>query len=1233
MPARPPAPCPEAAGGRARARKAEGLPGRRPARGAMASRGLLAVLAAATLGAAVLLLAGTATAAEYHVAMAPGNFYNPQSLNVVEGDRITFTNEDPTSMHSATIEGVWDSGFLGRQQSATYRVESVGTFVMRCRNHGDGFTGMRLDLNVANALPTVTIEAPARVSQGPLPSAHGTLAARGTAADVAGGVTAVDVSLDGEAWVPASVTGDRWTASVDIRDRGHGEALQLRARAFDDDGGSGNATSPVTQVRVNRPPAAAFRTEPAAPTSSDDVRFVDASADPDADGGAHGVAGWAWDFGDGATSSQRSPTRRLPMGTHNVTLTVTDDDGAASAVARGQVVVANSPPVAAFAWAPTRPGPGEAATFDSTSTDADGALANLTWDFGDGARGFGARASHAYAAGGNYTVTLTAIDLHGAKATVQRVVEVAQFPGQRPLATLAADATAGPAPLTVRFQVGGSDPDGSVVRWTLDFGDGARASGQGAPPPGHAVTHRYERPGEHDATLTVVDDKGVEGVQRVRVSVAPRPNEAPTVTLEAPPSATVRKGAAARFTAQATDPDGDVPVSWAWDFGDGTRACCALAAVEHAFARLGTFDVALVVADARGGEGRASVRITVEGQPPAVRLTANATRGPAPLAVAFTLAASDGDGEVERWSLDFGDGTPPLRGQGAPPEATFVHTYASPRAFEARVEAADDDGLVATATVALAAHPPPLRLPDGALVAQEVAGSPGTFAMSATTSLAGNLTFRWAFGDGAGAEGRSVRHAYAQPGRYVAALAVLDGSVPVATGELAVEVAAVAGAPLQAAADPASGSVKLTWRPRPGAVAYQVWRSDGGPFVPRAEVDGTSFDDGEVRDAGRYEYRVTARAPDEPRLGAFDEGAPGLASRLVGGAGVVAAVDRDGDGVRDAEDAFPLDAALSAAAPAGPSPLLLLLLVPLAAAPLAYWQRERLRAALGGAPPRLERRYKTVLQLPEGAFGIARVAEDVRGRKVVVKRLLPHWRPDPKVRASFLREGRLAMRVDHPHIVKVFEVDEAEDAIVMEYVEGGSLADKLRQGPLPPREAVRILDEVLQGLARVHGEGIVHRDLKPANILLTRDGSAKVSDFGIAHIPAATMRLSASGAQPGTLLYMAPEQVRNEPPDAATDLYAAAAVLHEMLTGEHYLRGPALNEYDLRRAIVEREVKVAGVPRPLAAVIEKGLAKSRERRYRDAEEMRAALWEAKRQLRETELGRAAGAPPPPEGPR
>ncbi|HVL88017.1 MAG TPA: serine/threonine-protein kinase [Candidatus Thermoplasmatota archaeon] len=271
----------------------------------------------------------------------------------------------------------------------------------------------------------------------------------------------------------------------------------------------------------------------------------------------------------------------------------------------------------------------------------------------------------------------------------------------------------------------------------------------------------------------------------------------------------------------------------------------------------------------------------------------------------------------------------------------------------------------------------------------------------------------------------------------------------------------------------------------------------------------------------------------------------------------------------------------------------------------------------GGGGPRPPR-YRTLRELPSGAFGRVVVSEDTQlGRKVVVKQLHPQWRAIPKMRAAFLREARVAGSVNHPNVVIVHDVDEENDAIIMEFVEGGSLAERVQKGPLGAPEALRVADEILAGLERVHEEGIFHRDLKPANILFARDGRAKVADFGIAHSPNVNVTtLSSTGHQPGTPLYMAPEQLRNEPADARTDLYAVAALLHLMATGKHYLGQPPRDYYELRTAVLEGEPTLDPSLAPgIAAVVRKGLAKRREDRFPSAADMRAAVRDALLRLR------------------
>ena len=172
-------------------------------------------------------------------------------------------------------------------------------------------------------------------------------------------------------------------------------------------------------------------------------------------------------------------------------------------------------------------------------------------------------------------------------------------------------------------------------------------------------------------------------------------------------------------------------------------------------------------------------------------------------------------------------------------------------------------------------------------------------------------------------------------------------------------------------------------------------------------------------------------------------------------------------------------------------------------------------------------------------------------RPVALKRLAENLARDEDLRRRFLREARLAARLSHPNVVRVFDVGEdgGRPFIAMEYVEGGTLADLVaRRGALPAAEVAKLGLQMCAGLAAAHDAGLVHRDVKPQNLLLGTDGLLKLGDFGIAVGHEGT-RVTLVGTVLGTAGYLAPEQARGEQVTAAADIYAVGAVLYELLTG------------------------------------------------------------------------------------
>jgi eukaryotic-like serine/threonine-protein kinase len=205
------------------------------------------------------------------------------------------------------------------------------------------------------------------------------------------------------------------------------------------------------------------------------------------------------------------------------------------------------------------------------------------------------------------------------------------------------------------------------------------------------------------------------------------------------------------------------------------------------------------------------------------------------------------------------------------------------------------------------------------------------------------------------------------------------------------------------------------------------------------------------------------------------------------------------------------------------------------------------------AMTRVAGRYELVRPLGHGAMATVDLAQDVElDRPIALKRLAENLARDEELRRRFVREARLAARLAHPNVVRVFDVgeDEGRPFIAMEYVEGETLADLVaRRGPLPAAETATLGMQACAGLAAAHAAGLVHRDVKPQNLLLSTGGVLKLGDFGIAAGHEGT-RLTLAGTVLGTAGYLAPEQARGEQVTAAADIYALGAVLYELLTGE-----------------------------------------------------------------------------------
>jgi eukaryotic-like serine/threonine-protein kinase len=257
--------------------------------------------------------------------------------------------------------------------------------------------------------------------------------------------------------------------------------------------------------------------------------------------------------------------------------------------------------------------------------------------------------------------------------------------------------------------------------------------------------------------------------------------------------------------------------------------------------------------------------------------------------------------------------------------------------------------------------------------------------------------------------------------------------------------------------------------------------------------------------------------------------------------------------------------------------------------------------------------YRILEHLGGGGMGVVYKAQDLKlDRLVALKFLPPELTRDPEAKERFIHEAKAASALDHGNICTVYEINESDDGqlfIAMACYVGETLKKKIERGPLPIYEAVGITTQVAQGLVKAHESGIIHRDIKPANIIITKDGVAKIVDFGLAKLTGRTL-LTKAGSTLGTAAYMSPEQARSEAADLRTDLWSLGVTFYEMLTGHR----PFESDYEqaLVYSILNEDPKPmrdlrSEVPEALEQIVRRAMAKRLEDRYQSADEFLSDL--------------------------
>ena len=270
--------------------------------------------------------------------------------------------------------------------------------------------------------------------------------------------------------------------------------------------------------------------------------------------------------------------------------------------------------------------------------------------------------------------------------------------------------------------------------------------------------------------------------------------------------------------------------------------------------------------------------------------------------------------------------------------------------------------------------------------------------------------------------------------------------------------------------------------------------------------------------------------------------------------------------------------------------------------------------------------YEIVSPLGAGGMGEVYRARDTRLDRAVAIKILPaHLSDSPEAKQRFDREARAISSLNHPNICTLYDVGHQDgvDYLVMEFLEGETLADRLMRGPLPLEQVLKYGGEICEGLEKAHRGGVTHRDLKPGNVMLTKTG-AKLMDFGLAKAcsqsgvassltltsPVASRPLTQEGMVVGTFQYMSPEQIEGKEADARSDIFGLGAVLYEMATGKRAFEGKTTTS--VIAAILERDPpSISAVrplfPRALDGVVKTCLEKDPDDRWQSVRDLRTSL--------------------------
>ncbi len=515
--------------------------------------------------------------------------------------------------------------------------------------------------------------------------------------------------------------------------------------------------SAYIHVTAPQPPVASFSGTPTNGCAPLDVVFTDSSTGD--------ITSWAWDFGDGGTSTLQNPSYNYANpGSYDVTLTVTGPGGN-DVSSQPSYITVGAAPVAAFTATPTTGTAPVSVTFSDQSTGSPTAWA---WDFGDGNTDTVQNPTHTYSTGGSFTASLIATNSCGSDTTSQVITIDTPL---APVADFSADLTSGCGPLDVVFT---DLSTGNITSWAWDFGDGGTSTLQNP-------SYNYANPGSYDVTLTVTGPGGN--------SINSKPGyitvgAAPVAAFTATPT-TGTAPVSVSFSDQSTEN----PATWAWDFGDGNTD--TVQNPNHTYSAAGNFTAVLIATNSCGSDTTSQV-ITINAPlAPVADFSADLTSGCEPLDVSFTDLST---GDITSWAWDFGEGSPDST-------QNPVHHYANYGTYDVTLTVSGPGGnSVMTKPGYIVVGGPPVA----AFSASDTTGT-APLAVTFTDATTGPvITWGWDFGDGAVDSVQNPAHTFTTAGTYNVTL-IAATACAADTSSLQIQVNPIAGPTAAFSATPTSG--------------------------------------------------------------------------------------------------------------------------------------------------------------------------------------------------------------------------------------------------------------------------------------------------------------------------------------------------------------------------------------------------------------------------------------------